>query len=100
MHDRQSYSPQTLPLPHAAADELLEKELVWPATFEANVEIFFLTCTLPHAGQVTPSIALALRMSSSNGWPHSLHWNSKIGIVQLLEKIDCTKSLSLDAELS
>jgi len=51
-----------------------------PEIFEANVEIFFFTSVLPQVGQITPSTALELRTSSSNGLPHSLHTNSNIGM--------------------
>jgi hypothetical protein len=58
--------PQAPPGLQAAALAFSEIEPP-PATFEANLEIFLRTCGLPQAGQVTPSVALALRTSSSNG---------------------------------
>lgn len=76
------YSPQVLVLQEAAG---ADNEKDWleapPAGFEANRDIFFLTLSLWHSGHVTPSIALALRTSSSNNLPHTLHSNSNIGIL-------------------
>jgi hypothetical protein len=63
---------------------LKEARLPPPLTLEANTEICFFTCLLPQAGHVTPETAVALRTSSSNGLPHSLHTNSNRGIVSLL----------------
>jgi hypothetical protein len=69
------------------ADEELNAETeLPPETFEANVEIFFLTCWLPQHGHTTSSIALALRTSSSNGSPHSEHSNSNNGMHTSLER--------------
>jgi hypothetical protein len=62
------------------AGALLNENELPPATLEAKVEIFFLTCWLLQAGQITSFVALALRTSSSNGQPHSSQTNSKIGI--------------------
>jgi len=50
-----------------------------PEIFEANVDIFFLTCSLPQAGQSTPSMLLP-KTKSSKGWLQSVQTNSKIGI--------------------
>ena len=65
-----------------AADDpaLREKELP-PAALEANIEICLITSELPQAGQITSSTALALRTSSSKGWLHFEHTNSKSGII-------------------
>jgi hypothetical protein len=68
-----------LPVLQEAEEELKEERLP-PLTLEANRETFFLTCLLPHEGQITSSMVPALRTSSSNGLPHPLHTNSKIGI--------------------
>jgi len=60
-------APQTLPVLHEAdAPAFSEKEFP-PETFEAKVDTFFLTCELPHDGQVTSLVSLALRTSSSKG---------------------------------
>ena len=76
----QAYVPQTLPVLQEV-DELApnENELP-PFTFDANVDIFFFTCSLPQAGQTTSSILLRLKTSSSKDWPHLLQANSKIGM--------------------
>lgn len=71
--------PQVLPVLQAAEELLKESELP-PDALEAKVDIFFFTCGLPQAGQVTSPTELALRTSSSNGRPHWLQTNSKIGI--------------------
>lgn len=68
-----------------AALELKDK-LLPPDTLEAKVEIFFFTSGLPQDGQVTPSMMLALRTSSSKGFWHVLHTNSKSGIVGSCDK--------------
>jgi hypothetical protein len=74
--------PQVLPVLQEAAVELGVKDKPpFPATRAAKVEICFLTCSLWHLGQVTSSMALALRSSSSNGSPQSSHTNSKIGMI-------------------
>jgi len=51
-----------------------------PEPFEAKVDSFFEISWLPQAGHFTPSTALALRTSSSNGRSHSLHTNSNNGM--------------------
>jgi hypothetical protein len=71
--------PQVPPVLHEAALEPKENELP-PEIFEANVDIFFLTCWLPQPGQATTSTAAALRTSSSKGRPQSEQTNSKIGM--------------------
>jgi hypothetical protein len=71
--------PQRLPVLQEAAGALAY-EPPDPAIFEAKVEICFATWLLPQVGQITLSIALELRTSSSKGAPHSWHINSKIGI--------------------
>jgi hypothetical protein len=67
--------PQTLPVLQAGELEKAPAELP-PATREAKVETFFLTCWLPQPGQITSIVALALRTSSSKGLPHSWQMNS------------------------
>jgi len=80
--------PQVLPVLHAAALEAaLKPLLLLPVILEANFEIFLFTFGLPQAGQLTPSISLALRTSSSKGWPHWVHTNSNKGIASS-RKID------------
>lgn len=74
-----AYIPHRLPLLQEAAAELVN-ELVEPETDEAKVEICLFTSVLPQKGQTISPTLLALRTSSSNGVPHSLHLNSKIGI--------------------
>ena len=61
----QRVTPQVLVLQEAA--ELAPSENEPPETREAKVEIFLFTCELPHLGQVTSLMALALRTSSSKG---------------------------------
>jgi len=63
------------------AGALLNENELPPAIFEAKVEIFLVTFWLLQAGQTTSLTTLALRTNSSNGQPHSVHTNSKIGIV-------------------
>jgi hypothetical protein len=58
--------PQVPPLLQDEAALEPKDKLLPPDTLDAKVEIFFLTSVLPHDGQATPSIALALRTSSSN----------------------------------
>jgi hypothetical protein len=73
-------TPQVLPVLQEAA-ELAPKENELPAEArEANVDIFLLTCKLPHEGHVTSLTALALRTSSSKGRLQSAHTNSNRGI--------------------
>jgi hypothetical protein len=79
------------------AGALLNENELPPATLEAKVEIFFLTFALWHAGQTTSLTTLALRTSSSNGFPHSAQTNSKIGITFLLLANDFTHQ-KLDAQ--
>jgi hypothetical protein len=66
-----------------------------PETFDAKVESFFFTCGLPHFGQVSPRMASVLRSNSSNGWRHSLHTNSKIGMIgswwKISHRFGCTE---------
>lgn len=59
---------------------LKEGNELLPEILEAKVEIFFFTSVLPQVGQITPSTALELRTSSSNGLPHLLQINSNIGM--------------------
>jgi hypothetical protein len=73
-----------LPVLQEGEAELNEAKLFPPLTFEANTEIFFLTCLLPQSGQVTSLAALALRNSSSKGRPQLLQTNSKMGMLTLL----------------
>jgi hypothetical protein len=75
--------PQVLPVLQEDAAAPREKEFP-PEILEAKEEIFFLICGLPQAGQFTSWIALALRSSSSNGSPQSVHTNSNIGMQMLL----------------
>jgi hypothetical protein len=70
-----------LPVLHEADDPVLSENEPPPVIFEAKVEIFFLTCRLPQVGQVTSSMALELRTSSSNGWLQVAQTNSNKGIV-------------------
>jgi hypothetical protein len=72
--------PQRLPVLQLAEERLYAETELAPEIFEANVEIFFLTCWLPQHGHTTSSTALALRTSSSNGSPHSEHSNSNNGM--------------------
>jgi hypothetical protein len=68
-----------LPVLQLAAEELREKALP-PDILAANVDNFFLISGLPHCGQRTSPITLALRTSSSNGCLHLLQTNSNNGI--------------------
>jgi hypothetical protein len=54
-----------------------------PAIREAKVESFFFTAWLPQAGQIISAVALALRTSSSKGFPQSWQINSKMGIASI-----------------
>jgi hypothetical protein len=68
-----------LPVLHAAEDDPSEKED--PALLlDAKVDTFFFISLLLQAGQTTPSTTVALRTSSSNWLPHSLHTNSNNGM--------------------
>jgi hypothetical protein len=59
-----------------------------PESLDAKVEIFLVTFSLWQAGQVTSPTLLLLSTSSSNGWLHSAHINSKMGIVYSRYKDD------------
>lgn len=74
------YIPQVLPVSHAGAPALSEKG---PPLLDMDEksEIFFLTSGLWQEGQIISFTTLALRTSSSNGLSHSVHSNSKIGII-------------------
>ena len=69
------YMAQVLPVLHAEAPALSEKELPL-LDVDAKSEIFFFTWGLWQEGQIISFAALALRTSSSNGLPHSVHTNS------------------------
>jgi hypothetical protein len=69
-----------------------------PETREAKVEIFLLTCELPHFGQVTSLIALLLRTSSSKDRLQSAHTNSNRGIKHSWHKDIFGFILCLDAQ--
>ena len=75
------YMPQTLPVLHEAAELAPSEKEVPPETFEAKVEIFFLTSVLPHLGHFTPSIWLEPSTSSSKSSWHDVHTNSYNGIL-------------------
>jgi len=65
-----------------AADELAPKETELPPDIlDANVEICFVTSWLPQVGQITPSITLELRTSSSKGRSQVSQINSNSGIM-------------------
>jgi hypothetical protein len=66
---------------HAPDEAALPSEIELPLSRDAKLEIFLRTCGLPHSGQTTSSTALLLRTSSSNDSEHSLHSNSKMGMV-------------------
>ena len=69
--------PQVLPVEHDALDAL--GALANAPTlfiFDANSEIFRLTCWLPHLGQTTSLVASALRTNSSNERSHVEQLNS------------------------
>jgi hypothetical protein len=68
------------------ADGLNENEPP-PETFEAKVETFFFTWSLPQDGQITLFAEVLLRTSSSNGFPQLLQVNSNKGIYRLLRGI-------------
>jgi|GEM_PF-6383392 len=72
--------PQTLPVLQDAAAPAFNEDELPPEALEANVEIFFFIWVLPQMGQVTLSVSLALRSSSSKGWPQCVQLNSKSGI--------------------
>jgi hypothetical protein len=68
--------PQTLPVPHEEDGMLFNENPPPPsAGLDANVDIFFLTCPLPHLGQTT-SLILLMLTNSSKARPHLLHANS------------------------
>ena len=82
------YTTAYLPIPQVPTGPQLAVDAAFPSdkefepvNLEANVEIFFLTWLLPHSGQAISSIMYELRTSSSNGSWHSLHSNSKMGIL-------------------
>jgi hypothetical protein len=79
-HGQYFYTPQTLPVLQEAA-ELAPSESEAPSLpiFDAKVDIFLRTCSLPQEGQITPSMLLP-KIRSSKGCSQSLHTNSKIGI--------------------
>jgi len=85
-----------LPVLQEEAGMLLpnDNEAPSPAGFDANVDIFFFTCSLPQVGQTTPSMLLP-KIRSSKGSLQSVQTNSKIGI-SAPRQID---SRILDAEL-
>jgi hypothetical protein len=58
------------------ADELANENLPLPADCEAKIEIFLKIFWLWQLGQVTLSIWLVLKTSSSNGLPQSVQVNS------------------------
>ena len=66
---------------HEADGPALSEKAPPPVTFEAKVEIFFLTCWLPQVGHITSSMALELRTSSSNGWLQVAQTNSNKGML-------------------
>ncbi len=88
--------PQVLVLQEAAELAPNENEAA-PEPFEAKVDIFFDIFWLPQAGHLTPSAALVLRTSSSNGLLQSLHTNSNngmyissgVGMIKLHQFIRC-----------
>jgi hypothetical protein len=69
-----------VPVLHEAAELAPRENEPPPEIRDANVEIFLFTCELPHSGQITLSIALALCTSSSKDWLQSEHTNSNRGI--------------------
>jgi hypothetical protein len=71
--------PQVLVLQEAAELPPNESEPA-PVPFEAKVDIFFEIFWLPQVGHFTPTTALALRTSSSNGLLQSAHTNSNNGM--------------------
>jgi hypothetical protein len=90
--------PQVLVLHEAAELAPYESEPA-PEVFEAKVEIFFEIFWLPQVGQITPSIALALRTSSSNDLLQSVHTNSNNGMY-FSSRVKMTDlNQPLDAEL-
>ena len=52
-----------------------------PPVCAANTDIFFVTCRLPHVGQVTSFTAELLRTNLSNGRAQSSHVNSYMGMI-------------------
>jgi hypothetical protein len=75
------YIPQPPPVLQEEAGILLPSESEAPSLpiFDEKVDIFFFTCSLPQAGQMTPLVLLP-NIRSSKGWSHSVQTNSKIGI--------------------
>ena len=93
-HGQPNQIPQVLPVLQEAAElDPSESEAPSPLAFDAKVDIFFRTCSLPQDGQTTPSV-LNPKISSSKGCSQSLHTNSKIGIFSPWHK----DSRILDAE--
>jgi len=70
-----------LPVLHEALELALNENDPPPEILDAKVEIFLFTSGLPQIGQVTSSVALAERTSSSKGCSQSVHTNSKSGIL-------------------
>jgi hypothetical protein len=68
-------------VPHEGAETVPNEKEFTPAALEANVDIFFFTWLPPQAGQITSSILLRLNTRSSKVLSHSVHTNSKIGMV-------------------
>jgi hypothetical protein len=71
--------PQVPPLVPQAGGAPNEKPPI-PLERAAILESLRFTLALLHFGHNTPSTDVLLRTSSSNGWPHSWHWNSNRGI--------------------
>jgi hypothetical protein len=95
----QRATPQVPPVLHEAAELAPKEKPPPPERREANVDIFLLTCVLPHTGQVTSCTALALRTSSSNGRLQSPHTNSNRGINHSYDQDVWFFILCLDAQL-
>jgi hypothetical protein len=82
---------------HEAAELAPNESEPAPEPFEAKVDIFLAIFWLPQAGQLTPSTALALRTSTSNGLLQSVHTNSnngmyfssRVGMIELHQFIRC-----------
>jgi hypothetical protein len=73
--------PQVPPvLQEPALLVLLKESEPPPDTLEANIETFFITSWLLQIGQVTSSVVMELRTSSSKFCPQSLQMNSNSGI--------------------
>jgi hypothetical protein len=61
-------------------DGVVEGDVLRPVLAELNRETSLRTNPLSHLGHLTSCSVDALRTSSSKGWPHFSHVNSKIGI--------------------